>query len=175
MSEKAKKELVSWIKTIVLAVAIALFIDFGVIVNATVPTGSMKNTIMEGDRVVAFRFSYLFNSPKRGDVVIFDYPDAPEDETVLYVKRVIGEPGDTVEITGGKVYINGEPLDEDYLREDMVGDFGPYVVPDDSYFMMGDNRNDSLDSRYWDNKFVEKDKILGKVIFKYYKKPALIK
>jgi len=175
MSEKAKNELISWIKTIILAVAIALFIDFGVIVNATVPTGSMKNTIMEGDRVVAFRFSYLFNDPQRGDVVIFDYPDAPEGETVLYVKRIIGEPGDTVEVSGGKVYINGEPLEEDYIREDMIGDFGPYVVPDDSYFMMGDNRNDSLDSRYWNDKYVKKDKILGKVMFKYYKKPKLIK
>jgi len=175
MSDKAKKELISWVKTIILAVAIALFIDFGVIVNATVPTGSMKNTIMEGDRVVAFRFSYLFNDPKRGDIVIFDYPDAPEGETVLYVKRVIGLPGDTVEVSGGKVYINDEPLEEDYIREDMIGDFGPYIVPDDSYFMMGDNRNDSLDSRYWNDKYVKKDKILGKVIFKYYKKPELIK
>lgn len=175
MSEKAEKELISWIKTIILAVAIALFIDFGVIVNATVPTGSMKNTIMEGDRVVAFRFSYLLSDPQRGDVVIFDYPDAPEDETILYVKRIIGEPGDTVEVIDEKVYINGNPIEEDYIREDMVGDFGPYVVPEDSYFMMGDNRNDSLDSRYWNDKYVKKDKILGKVIFKYYKKPELIK
>lgn len=174
MSDKAKNELISWMKTIILAVAIALFIDFVVIVNATVPTGSMKNTIMEGDRVVAFRFSYLLSDPQRGDVVIFDYPDAPEGETILYVKRVIGEPGDTVEVSGGKVYINGEPLEENYLLGDMVGEFGPYEVPEGSYFMMGDNRNDSLDSRYWSNKYVEKDEILGRVIFKYYKKPGLV-
>ena len=71
MSDKAKKEFLSWVKTIVLAVVIALFVDYVVIVNATVPTGSMKNTIMEGDRVIALRFSYLFNDPQRGDVVIF--------------------------------------------------------------------------------------------------------
>lgn len=87
MTGKAKEELVSWIKTIVLAVAIALFINFVIIVNATVPTGSMENTIMAGDRVIASRLSYTFSDPERGDVVIFKYPD---DEDVLYVKRIIG-------------------------------------------------------------------------------------
>ena len=95
MTGNSKEELISWIKTIVLAVLIALFINFVLIVNATVPTGSMENTIMTKDRVVALRMSYLFSDPERGDVVIFKYPD---DETMLYVKRVIGLPGDTVEI-----------------------------------------------------------------------------
>jgi len=177
MSDKAKKEFLSWVKTIVLAVVIALFVDYVVIVNATVPTGSMKNTIMEGDRVIALRFSYLFDDPQRGDVVIFEYPDAPEGEKILYVKRIIGLPGETVEVKDGGVYINGSdtPLEEDYIREKPIGEFGPYEVPEDSYFMMGDNRNDSQDSRYWVDKYVEKDEILGKVVFKYYKKPGLIK
>ena len=174
MTGNSKEELISWIKTIVLAVLIAIFINFVLIVNATVPTGSMENTIMTKDRVVALRMSYLFSDPERGDVVIFKYPD---DETMLYVKRVIGLPGDTVEIKDGGVYINGseEPLEEDYIRETTEGDYGPYEVPEGCYFMMGDNRNNSLDSRFWNNKFVEEDKILGKVVFKYYKKPGLVK
>ena len=175
MTDNTKKELASWIKTIVLAVAIALFINFVLIVNATVPTGSMENTIMSHDRVIALRLSYKFSDPERGDVVIFKYPDAPEGETVLYVKRIIGLPGDTVEVKNGGVYINGELLEEDYVKDTTDGEFGPYYVPEGCYFMMGDNRNNSLDARYWENTYVEKDDILGKVIFKYYKKPAIIK
>ena len=175
MTGKAKQEVISWIKTIIMAVVIALFINFAVIVNAEVPTGSMENTIMAGDRVIALRLSYLFGSPERGDVAIFKYPDAPDGETVLYVKRVIGLPGDTVEIMDGNVYINGEVLEEDYIKETTMGDFGPYEVPEDCYFMMGDNRNNSQDSRFWENKFVEEDDMLGKVLFKYYKKPAIVR
>lgn len=164
----AKHEILSWIKTIVLAVLIAVAINSFVIVNATVPTGSMENTIMPGDRIIALRLTYYFSQPERGDIVVFKYPD---DESVLYVKRVIGLPGETVEIRDGKVYINGsqEPLNDDFVKETPLGDYGPYEVPEGCYFMMGDNRNDSLDSRFWVNKYVEEDKILGKVYFKYYK------
>ncbi len=174
MSEFFKSEAFSWIKTIVLAVLLAFAINKFIIVNATVPTGSMENTIMPADRIVALRTSYYFGEPERGDVVVFRYPD---NEEVLYVKRVIGLPGETVTVRNGKVYINDEtePLYEDYLKEEFFGDYGPYVVPEGSYFMMGDNRNDSLDSRYWENKFVKEDKILGKVVFKYYKGFGLIK
>ncbi len=174
MTDKAKSEIASWIKTIVLAAAIALFINFVIIVNASVPTGSMENTIMAGDRVIALRMSYWFDEPDRGDVVIFKYPDDPEQKT-LYVKRVIGLPGDTVEVRDGSVYINGEELEESYIKETTEGNYGPYVVPEGCYFMMGDNRNNSLDSRFWENKFVEEDTILGKVLFKYYKSPAIVK
>ncbi len=164
----AGREIISWIKTIVLAVLIAVGINAFVIVNATVPTGSMENTIMPGDRIMALRLTYYFSHPQRGDIAVFKYPD---DESVLYVKRVIGLPGETVEIRDGKVYIDGsdKPLNDDFVKETPVGDFGPYEVPEGCYFMMGDNRNDSLDSRFWVNKYVEEDKILGKVYFKYYK------
>lgn len=169
MSSIVKNEILSWIKTIVFAVVLALLINRFVIVNATVPTGSMETTIMPNDRIVALRLSYVFGEPQRGDIAVFEYPDDPTHKT-LYVKRVIGLPGDTVEILAGKVYINGELNEsvDEHIKETYIGDYGPYVVPEDCYFMMGDNRNNSLDSRFWENKFVEKDAMLGKVIFKYY-------
>lgn len=173
MSSETKKEIISWIQTIVAAIIIALLINNFIIVNATVPTGSMENLIMPDNRIVAFRLSYLFDAPKRGDIVVFKFPD---DETLLYVKRVIGIPGDTIEIKEGAVYRNGELLTEDYIKEPMFtgSSWGPYIVPENGYFMMGDNRNYSEDARYWDNTFVYKEKILGKVIFKYFPKIELL-
>lgn len=162
-----KSEIIDWIKTIVGAAVFAWFITTFIVVNATVPTGSMKNTIMPGDRIVAFRLSYIFSEPERYDICVFKYPD---DESILYVKRIIGMPGDTVNIIDGKVYINdsAEPIPDEYIREPMLGTWGPYNVPEGHYFMLGDNRNESKDSRLWKNTYVEKDKILGKAIFKYY-------
>lgn len=168
MSGRFKEEVVSWIKTIVLAAILAGAVNSFLIVNAQVPTGSMENTIMTGDRILALRTAYWKDAPERGDVVVFRYPDDASGET-LYVKRIIGEGGDQVQILDGRVYVNGEPLAEDYLAEEMIGDYGPYLVPAGCYFMMGDNRNHSLDSRFWENKYVEADEILGKVVLRYYK------
>ena len=157
----------SWIKVIVLAVAIALAMDTFVIANAVVPTGSMENTVPTHARLIGFRLSYTVSDPKRGDIVIFKYPD---DESKNFLKRIIGLPGETVEIRDGEVYINGssEPLDEPYLAETPYGDFGPYEVPEDCYFMLGDNRNNSKDSRYWENTYVSRDKIVAKAVWMYY-------
>ncbi|WP_010248592.1 signal peptidase I [Acetivibrio cellulolyticus] len=161
------KEILSWIKYIASAVLIALFLTNFVIINAFIPTGSMENTIMPGNRVIATRLHYLFAKPERGDIVVFKFPD---DEKTNFVKRVIGLPGETVEIKAGEVYIDGVKLEESYLKEEMRReDKGPYVVPADSYFMMGDNRNDSKDSRYWlTTNYVHKSKILGRVAFEYF-------
>ena len=123
---------------------------------------------MEGDRLIGFRLSYLFSKPERGDVIIFKYPD---DEKQNFVKRVIGIPGDVVQIIHGKVYVNGNELDEPYLREPMNDNEEEqvFVVPEGHYFVMGDNRNASLDSRYWKtSNYVSEKKILAKVIFRYY-------
>lgn len=168
MSSTVKTEVISWIKTILLAAVLAAAVNSFLIVNAEVPTGSMENTIMAGDRVLALRTSYWFDEPQAGDVVIFRYPDDPSGNT-LYVKRIIGTEGDVVQVQNGVVTVNGEALTEDYIAETTLGDFGPYIVPKDSCFMMGDNRNHSQDSRFWDNKFVAKEEILGKVVLRYYK------
>lgn len=161
------EEALSWARTVVFAVVFALLVNNFVIVNASVPTGSMEDNIMPDDRIVAFRLSYLTSEPQLYDIVVFRYPD---DESKLFVKRVVGLPGDTVVIRDGKVYLNDSdtPLRDDFIKGVPYGNFGPYQVPEGHYFMMGDNREYSKDSRYWDNKYVAKNKILGKVIFKYY-------
>ena len=160
------KEIFDWVAVIVIAVLISFVLHTFVMVNATVPTSSMENTIMAGDRVIGSRLYYLRHEPERGDIVMFDYPDDP---SILYIKRVIGLPGDHVEITGGKVYVNGEVLDEPYLNVITEGEWGPYDVPEGCYFMMGDNRNDSADSRYWQNTYLTRDGIVGKAVLKYWK------
>ncbi|MCQ2537122.1 MAG: signal peptidase I [Lachnospiraceae bacterium] len=179
--DKAKyvlKETVSWAVIIVAAVAIALFLTNYVIFKAVVPTGSMNDTIMEEDKLIGNR---LFKNVDRGDIVIFPQPDwqpsygVPRD---YYVKRVIGLPGETVEVKDGAVYINGTILKEDYLKEEMLNfGAGTYEVPDGCYFCMGDNRNHSGDARFWTNKYITKDDITAKVMFRYspsvkwFKKP----
>lgn len=165
------REAVEFLIPIVVAVIIAIILKSVVFANAVVPTGSMLNTIHEGDRIIASRLDYINEDPQRYDVIIFKYPD---DETQIYVKRVIGLPGETVQVVNGVVYVtktDGETiqLDDSFVTNGTPeGDFGPFEVPADSYFMMGDNRNSSWDSRFWNNKFVNKEKILGKVKFKYY-------
>ncbi len=166
MSKKVLKEVVSWILIFVFAIVVATLIKEFIIYNVEVPTGSMEETIMIGDRVVTSRVSYITGDPKRGDIVVFPFPD---DEELDYIKRIIGLPGETIEGKDGLVYINGEPLMEPYVAEALDSDFGPYIVPENSYFMMGDNRNNSQDSRFWENKFLARNKIEGKAILKYPK------
>ena len=224
--EEAKKpsfisEIFSWIQIIVAAFIIAFLLNNFVIANSTVPTGSMKDIILEGDRVMGLRLTYTFGSPERGDIAIFDFGwicphcetamgegEAPDTcpycgETIedaddlYYVKRVIGMPGDRIEIrregsvtasditeappgslagipedaqlVTAAVYVNGEKLDEPYLKEPMLytGD-QEFEVPEGCYFMLGDNRNNSEDARYWDDPYIDEDKMLAKVYFRYW-------
>ncbi len=162
---RIRKEIFSWIRTLAVAVLLAVVLTQFVFVNATVPTGSMRDTIWEGDRLIALRFSYWFGEPDRGDIVIFNPQDYPGQH---YIKRVIGLPGETVEGRDGLVYIDGQPLEEPYVKEKLEENFGPFTVPEDSYFVMGDNRNNSNDSRFWEHPFVEKKDILGKAALRYY-------
>lgn len=184
--EEIKTEILSWIKLLVIVFICTFLLRKYVIINSEVPSTSMENLIEPGDRLVGFRLAYLKEDPKRFDVVIFQYP---VDETQRFIKRVIGLPGETVEIRQGKIYIDGseEPLEEDYLKEAWTVNNDGFVfeVPEDSYLVLGDNRNVSLDARYWANEaleyglastedeseqfsYVKRDKILGKAEFKYW-------
>ena len=163
MNKKVLKEIISWVLVFVIAFALAKFINKFVFFRVNIPSESMENTILVGDKVFISKASYWFSDPKRGDIVVFPYPDNEEE---IYIKRIIGEPGDEIEGKDGIVYINGEPLHESYVKEQLLSDFGPYVVPEGKYFMLGDNRNFSKDSRYWMNKFVDREKIQGKAILK---------
>lgn len=153
---------------LLIGVLIAVFVIKNyLILNAVIPSGSMEQTISVNDRILGNRLSYKNKDPERGDIVIFKYPD---DEKILYIKRIIGLPGDTVNIVDGKVYINGsgEPLEEPYLPEPMVGSYGPYEVPENCYFMLGDNRNYSKDARFWENTYVTREQIQAKAAFRYF-------
>ena len=165
--KEVRKEAMAYFKIIISAVAIAVVLVLFIIMNAKVPSGSMKDTINEGDRIVGLRLAYAFSSPKRGDIIIFKYPD---NESTKYVKRLIGLPGDTVSFKDGDVYINGEKLNEPYLKtqHSTYTSVESYTVPEGSYFMLGDNRENSKDSRFWNNTYVKKQKILAKVMFRYY-------
>ena len=165
--ETIGQEILSYIKILAVAVIVAFLFTRFIIVNAQVPSGSMENTILTGDRLIGFRLAYLFHEPERGDIVIFKYPDDPSK---IFIKRVIGLPGETVTVKDGKIYIDGKEQTQavSFCPEEMAGSFGPYEVPEDSYFVMGDNRNNSLDSRYWDNTYVKKEAILAKAGFRYW-------
>ena len=161
-----------WIKAMLVALMTALVLTQAVIVNALVPSESMEDTINTGDRVIGLRPAYALHGPERGDIVIFKYPD---DETQLYVKRVIGLPGDEVLIRNGLVYVNGSstPLDEPYAKGSGTGDFGPYNVPAEHYFVLGDNRDHSWDSRYWTNTYVSDQQLLGEAVLRIYPSPEI--
>lgn len=180
-----RKEIVGFIKLIIVAVVVAVAINNLVIINATVPTSSMENTIHKKSRMIGYRLAYVFSSPKRGDIIIFKYPDNPKEN---FVKRVIGLPGEYIEIKSGVVYIykdgeNNPPekLEEDYVyfedgKVDLSGDFPKTLIPEDSYFVLGDNRNNSKDSRFWTTtNFVREDEILGEAIFSYYPSVEILK
>lgn len=170
--QKILKEILNNGVMIIIALGIGLFLNKYVVANAQVPTGSMETTVMAGDRILVNRLSYVFGEPERGDIVTFIYPD---DGETLYLKRIMGLPGETISGKDGVIYIDGEPLEKDFTQEISYEDFGPYVVPEGTYFMMGDNRNDSWDSRYWEHKFVEMEDIIGKAEVSYFPHPRLLK
>ena len=163
------KELLDLLVNVIVTIVVLVVLKEFVIINAYIPSGSMENTIMPKDRIIGNRLSYLFSEPERGDIIIFKYPD---DETQLFVKRIIGLPGETVAIEDAKVYIGDEEilLEEPYLKDEWIIDNGSYAfeIPEGSYLVLGDNRNNSKDSRFWNNTYVEEEKILGKAVFRYW-------
>ena len=164
------KEIFSWIIEIAIVLMMAFVLVYFIGMRTSVVGQSMSETLENGDQILVNRFMYKVIGPKANDVIVF-LPNGNE-KSHYYVKRVIGLPGETVDIRDGYIYIDGAdtPLDEDYLKEDWTVATGNYhfEVPEDSYLMLGDNRNDSWDARYWTNPYVREDKILGKAAVIYW-------
>ncbi len=189
--EFRKSTLREYFESIVIAVILALFIRTFVVQAFKIPTGSMENNLLIGDHLLVNKFVFgpsasaiertllPLGTIKRGDVIVFKYPEEPDRD---FIKRVIGLPGETVELKQKKVYINGTGLAEPYVHfleppgthsaeaeitsADVRERFGPVTVPPDQYFVMGDNRDNSQDSRYWG--FLRRDYVKGKALVIYW-------
>ena len=168
MSEKVKKEIFEWVKVFALAIVFA-FIITQFIKPTLVRGDSMYSTLEEGDYLIINRMSYKFKEPERGDIIVFE-SDLQQDDgsSKDLVKRVIGVSGDTVKIENSKVYVNGEELVEPYIDDEVTEGDIDTVVPENSVFVLGDNREISLDSRYDSVGFINNSDILGKVFVRLY-------
>jgi len=182
MSLKKKSVIRDWVESIVIAFLLALVIRAFIVQAFKIPTGSMRMTLIEGDLILVNKFIYgakvpftnlrlpALKPPQRGGVVVFIYP---EDKSKDFIKRLVGLPGDAVEIKGGSIYINDRPAPEAifnqiyyYNRGQLALSGQKMLVPADSYFVLGDNSATSKDSRYWG--FVPKNNLLGKAIIVYW-------
>lgn len=154
-----------WIPTLAYALVFAIILRSYAVASFFIPSGSMEPTLMVHDLLIADKLSYkvVGHDPQRGEVMIFQYP---RERKVDYIKRVIGLPGETVEVREGTVYINNEPLSEEYIAEKPLRDFGPEEIPPGEYFMMGDNRNHSSDSRVWGT--VPRSYFEGRALFVFW-------
>ncbi|MFZ5943534.1 MAG: signal peptidase I [Bacillota bacterium] len=152
--------------TVILAFLLSFFLQLFIIEARIIPTGSMLPTIQLNQRILVNKIIYKYSEPARGDIIVFSPPFETEDNKD-YIKRVIGKEGDTIEVKKGVVFINNEPLDEDYLLEKPKYNFGPIIVPDNSLFVLGDNRNESFDSHAW-TQWLTLDKVKGKAFFTYW-------
>ena len=181
---KQKKKSVAreWVESIVVAFILAMIIRTFVIQAFKIPTGSMRSTLLEGDLILVNKFIYgakipfidlnlpALRQPKRGDVIVFIYPESPKKD---FIKRLVGLPGETLEIKDGTVYVNDKPLLDSIFNQRYYynrGEFGQegrkIKIPDDNFFVLGDNSASSQDSRYWG--FVPRKNILGKALVIYW-------
>ena len=158
---------------VLLAFLLAVVIKSFVIDNRNIPTSSMHPTVPAESRILVNKFTYSFNDVEFGDVVVFE----PTDQTKLeagidddMLKRVIGLPGDKVQVKDSTLYINDQPIAESYISETMQYEYGPITVPEGYVFLLGDNRNLSFDSHAWSNPFVPIDNIKGKAMLIYWPK-----
>ena len=167
-SSKPENPWVELTQTVVTAVILAFGIRTFVAEARYIPSSSMEPTLEINDRLIIEKLSYHFREPIRGDVVVFNPTEAlkAQDFHDAFIKRIIGLPGETVEVKTGKVYVNGEEITETYIAEDPNYDYGPVEVPEGEYLVLGDNRNNSYDSHYWG--FVPKDKIIGKAFVRFW-------
>ena len=163
----------SWLRdnlpVIALALTLAFFIRTFIAEPRFIPSDSMLPTLLQGDRLVVEKVSYRFHEPQRGDIVVFQTPlllqqmGYPQDQA--FIKRVIGLPGDTIAVQEGKVYLNNQPLEEDYIYEAPAYNLPPREVPEKEIFVMGDNRNNSNDSHIWG--FLPENQIIGRAILRF--------
>lgn len=182
---KYKSKWIEYAEAIIIAVLVAFFIRTFVVQAFKIPSGSMKPTLQIGDHLLVNKFIYgvkipfvrktliPIGEPQRGDVIVFIYP---EDRSKDFIKRVIGIPGDTIEIRNKKIYLNGLPYNDTHgiYSDDFIipgsiqprDNFGPFKVPKDTLFTMGDNRDQSYDSRFWGA--VEMKDVLGKAMIIYW-------
>jgi signal peptidase I len=153
-------------------ITLSLFLAFGIrtyIAEARyVPTGSMQPTIEINDRLMVDKLTYRWQNPQRGDIIVFTPPQALVEQNMKdnMVKRLIGLPGDRVEIKNGTVWVNGEVLTENYTKEAAQYEMPAVTVPENQYLMLGDNRNNSYDSHYWG--FVPRENIIGRAVVRFY-------
>jgi signal peptidase I len=159
---------VELVKTLALSAILALGIRQFVAEARYIPSGSMLPTLQINDRLIVDKVSYYLKKPERGDIVVFDPTKALQQQNYhdAFIKRVIGVPGDKVEVRGGKVYVNTKALTENYIQEQPRYNFGPVTVPPNEYLVLGDNRNNSYDSHYWG--FVPREKIIGKAVLRFW-------
>lgn len=183
-----KTELLSFVKTIVFLIVIVIIFRASILEPYKIPSGSMIPTLRIGDQILVSKLSFgirlpfiddiiwRYSSPKRGDIVVFTRPDDPttsvNESKDNIIKRVIGLPGDTIEVRRRTVYINGKALEEDYARWDHggppSGNFGPEKIPADHVIVLGDNRDQSKDSRFWNNPFLPMERLKGRALFVYW-------
>lgn len=163
----AKSVVREYLETLIGAVVLAFLIMTFVARTFTVEGPSMRPTLEDGQRLLVDRLTYRFREPQRGEIIVFRYPANPSQH---FIKRIIGVPGDEIYITRGTVFVNGEPLDEPYINGRMLTfrTYGPIIVEPDSYFVLGDNRNNSEDSRDPRVGLVPRENIVGRALWRYW-------
>lgn len=152
------------LESVAIAVILAIVIRVFLFQPFYIPSGSMEPTLLINDRIIVSKLNYRITAPDRGDVIVFKYPVNPKRD---FIKRVIGLPGETIKIKDNKLFVDGKQLEQPFLPHGLTyGDFGPVTVPEGEYFMMGDNRNNSEDSRVWGT--LPRDNIVGRAVFVYW-------
>ncbi|NPV52159.1 MAG: signal peptidase I [Firmicutes bacterium] len=165
VSVKVRAEVMEYLQAFVIAVVLAAFIITFIAQSFVVQGSSMEPTLHNGERLLVNKFIYRFREPARGEIVVFRYPFDPRRK---FIKRVIGVPGDRMEIRDGSVFLNGSKLDEPYTLDLTYGTYGPEVVPEGRVFVLGDNRNNSEDSRFADVGFVPLSNVVGHAFLIYW-------
>lgn len=163
-SRTGKSALLELLESVAIAVILAVLIRLFIFQPFYIPSGSMEPNLQIGDRIIVSKLSYRFSEPQRGDVIVFKFPLDPSRD---FVKRAVALGGETVAISDSKLYIDGQPVPEEYLPPDLrFGDFGPREIPQEHYLMLGDNRNSSDDSRMWGP--LPEEYIVGKAVVIYW-------